>query len=649
MPDRRELFQTIAVAFAELAALEPVPTPAPIPEPAPPAPVPEPPAPAPEPPAPTPAPEPPPAPAPVPEPAPPAPAPEPPAPAPEPPPAPQPAPVPPGTFEPRITGEEQMPQYLLDDTGNGPNYRYSCAHLGLEWLHKNVGDWLDADGLSQGPRPSATVSVPAIGAVELDATALTRRLLENGNQGIRLKAGGAAGVVICDGRTGAKPPVLRVVTATGVVDCKCTASAMWTSEATGTATQDSRAKIQFDGGNFHSALRFDLSGVIGDVERASLLLNVQARFGSGTAINAFELLARRFVMGAGSAPPMLGLAARVGEANLAGQPGVDMAGDFAGTTFDASRNTATVPKLFGPVNAHPDTFVGIVEDVHAPGTFAWRGRFVPINRSNSSSVGTDPRRGAFDGTKALMLPDMTDPLRPAVNPVLERFYRCYILLEDDWGTVNDGNKMGLTWDLRGGWWNDAGYWQSTTGNGGSRGDGRRVKATVNNGGILTPRWVHQGHMERMEAGQRPLNPFPYGDLRRPVGYNYHIDQGGPFPGGDLDPLGGVIYGNVLDSMITKGRPYCLEQRLRMNSVDMSVVDANGNGEAVPDGILTTWINGVMVDHRDTYRWRRHPSMGIFGVNLNWYLGGRQESFTTMHFQTNLVVLADEYIGPRVKP
>ncbi len=540
-------------------------------------------------------------------------------------------PPPAGAFEPAIQGEPQIRQHLLDDARGGPNYQFWSQHLGIEWQHWGAGDWTDAFGVEQGPAAYASVS-PAAGSATINVTALVTKLIENGNQGILLSVVG--GSFILSGRVSEAPPRLVVTTSDGPVECPCIATPQWLTKSRTALTQDSRASVVVDASGSSAALQFDLRAV-GDVRDAQLTINVKARYGSAPSLRLFALRLSRFVMGADSGPVLTGLAAEVGEAALPQHHDVLAAGDFSGSTVTPF---GAMTRVFGRVNNSTGVPAQFLPDPDAPGTTMWRGTFVPVTSA------TDPRRGAFDGTIQLQKPDLSDPLRPAVRPLEEAFYRIYFFLEDDFGTAADGNKMAITWDLRLGWWNDVGYWQSTTGNGGSRGDGRKVIRTFADG---SKRYEYRGHMLRMECGTATPNPGPYSDIRPLIGYNYHIDQGGQFPGGDADPLGGVVYGNVLPAKIQKGRWCCVEQRLRMNSIDLSAPDELGNGEAVADGILTTWLNGRLIDHRNTYRWRRHPDMGIGGVNSNWYLGGRQPTALPMHWRINHVAVARRYIGPRV--
>ena len=100
------------------------------------------------------------------------------------------------------------------------------------------------------------------------------------------------------------------------------------------------------------------------------------------------------------------------------------------------------------------------------------------------------------------------------------------------------------------------------------------------------------------------------------------------------------------AVVGKGRWHCIEQRIRINSVQ-GPFDELGNGTPVPDGELDTWLDGVLVSQRRGLQWRCHPEMGIRGPWINWYYGGREVPDSTMHYRMNHFVLATEYIGPRV--
>ena len=210
----------------------------------------------------------------------------------------------------------------------------------------------------------------------------------------------------------------------------------------------------------------------------------------------------------------------------------------------------------------------------------------------------------------------------------ELYARYYVFLEDDWGSEVDANKM-PGWDGRFGWWNAAGFWQSTTGNGGLAPTGLKVRnATAN-------RWEYEGASMRGHGGTRSNDGNPYDHLFWLGTYMYHLDQEGPFG----EPM---RWGRTV---IDRGRWYCIEQCIQMNSLK-GPFDGEGNGVAVRDGQYTVWIDGATVFKRTNLRWRRNPEMGIQGFWLNWYHGGNSAAPRNMHFRMDSVVIARAYIGPR---
>jgi hypothetical protein len=103
----------------------------------------------------------------------------------------------------------------------------------------------------------------------------------------------------------------------------------------------------------------------------------------------------------------------------------------------------------------------------------------------------------------------------------ELYARYYVYLEEDWGSELDANKM-PGWDGRFDWWNSAGYWQATTGNGGSPATGMKVRHASGN------RWEYQGASVRGHGGPRSNDGNPYDELFWVGNYIYHLDQTGPY-------------------------------------------------------------------------------------------------------------------------
>jgi hypothetical protein len=304
-------------------------------------------------------------------------------------------------------------------------------------------------------------------------------------------------------------------------------------------------------------------------------------------------------------------------------PSVIKAGDFD------LRRPASEGGVFTGIQQSPNVTKEYLPDPLDPTRIIYRSMF---KQRDGTAYADQNWRGSLSANISMSPADLTDPLRPIKEPApKELFARLCFKMEADWLARNDANKMALGWDLRYGYWMPSGYWQQTTGNGGARGTGLKVLRTNKNG---TQQWEYQGHSIRMEAGMAPKDPTHPHDALRPItSYTYHLDQ--------FDFNGtGERWGNAV---IERARWHCIEQQLRVNSV-VGPFDALGNGQAVADGVMRTWIDGVFVGERTSMRWGRHQSMGVEGPWINWFFGGKQAADHEMHYQMADFVLAREYIG-----
>lgn len=75
-------------------------------------------------------------------------------------------------------------------------------------------------------------------------------------------------------------------------------------------------------------------------------------------------------------------------------------------------------------------------------------------------------------------------------------------------------------------------------------------------------------------------------------------------------------------------------------------DHYGNGWAVRDGVLRTWLEGVPVSEYTNLAWRRHDDMGVEGPWIVWYFGGRGYPPHVMRYQQRRVIVATRHIGVR---
>lgn len=528
-----------------------------------------------------------------------------------------PSPNPPSSPLPSPTSSVR--QFRTWDAGSGPSRDYWSRHLRMRWTNPGIGDWLDATGAPQGAIPYASASIDKAGSwYQFDATRLVTRWLDTGlNRGFMLRiAGRRSPSITWSGRVSANPPTLVLSLAGGGTrTMQCEAFSGFSPTSTRGLDTRERSRTSEAQTNI---LQFDLTPIQEKV--VSAVVNLYCETVSGTAtLEVFECDPPAFQLGAEGRQPILGIAAEMPETALGQHPSVIRAGDFS----DLGKGV-----LFDSLSLSENSANEQLPDPDAPGTVMFRGSFTPNGR------------GSFSGRVETMRADPSDPLRPPATVETEMFCRLYLFLEDDWRSTLDANKMAIGWDLRMGWWNDAngGYWQATTGNGGSPGTGlKRFAPAKSNGSTqVRDRWEYQGHSLRMEAGLGTDDGNPYESLRPVETYVYHLDQ--PTGYGQVYRLGNAV--------LQRGRWHCIEQQIRINSV-IGPFDQQGNGEAVPDGILRTWLDGVLVSEVTNLRWRRNLEMGVQGPWINWFYGGKQASEVSMHYRMNHFVLARKYIGPRV--
>jgi hypothetical protein len=282
-------------------------------------------------------------------------------------------------------------------------------------------------------------------------------------------------------------------------------------------------------------------------------------------------------------------------------------------------------------------------------------------------------------------PDSSHPGAPE-----ELYFRFYF-----WNDENrmdcriEGDKVPGIFGQYGMYWNSVGYYEGAYGNGGAPTNGRRSHKGGYSG------WTMRQHMQLRPSDGNPLgNQF----LRGLGTYAYHCDQQGSW--GDLFPYGTEETGRVL---IGPNQWVCIEQRVKVNAirgltiaeqtariaaveaekaektayyqarheaarragknptgyedniaewsaVPVPVYDRNGydqwgNGEAVRDGILEAWINGVKVYSRTNVAYRRHPSIKVDGVWFDHLHGGNYDAEHDHEFAEANIVVARKYIGP----
>lgn len=521
-----------------------------------------------------------------------------------------------GTGPLRATPINGAVQYLTHDgdaVGDVPNTSAPTRDawnrvLNFQWKRGAWGDWTDADqkpfGTSTvGATPYASLPVPRPGRYNVDVTTLVQRWWTQPNRGLYLRMRNNAFAVQFAGRTAADvstQPKLVVRTSTGTYELNARANAHW---FTTTFRAGSNAENWKLSGQSPAILQFDLAPVSGTLTSASLhISSVSHDNGSTMAqgiVDIFEADPPAIVVPDTPSNPRYGIARGLGGFQaLERHQEVLFSDDFATPGWaDGGWDQ--------PVERGVNTITGT--------TYA-RGRFV-AGRNESANLRRDVTRGTGPGGT----PDSVIP---------ELFGQYWLLLEPNFGSNVDAIKipaMGLQF----GYWSSGfGYWQQTTGNGGSRGTGMKVFNVVQN------KYEYQGHSIRLLVGMKPADRSDYGHLLSLAVYPYNLDQAGPFPASEQIPY----------VAIRREQWYAIDIRIKQNSIT-GPFDALGNGSAVADGVMELWVNGHLSYSRTNYRWRRHPEFGVQGMWIDFYHGGTQPAPYTMNYRVDRVTLARSYIGP----
>ena len=511
------------------------------------------------------------------------------------------------------------------DTGNlsAPTRDFWHKRLGFRWARiystgplVGRGNWLDSSQTPEGSNPYSSTGTATSVNQELSATVTTlvQRWLSNGaNKGFYLNARASASAWPLDlfGRAAtnvADRPKLVVVTSTGTFNLVAAANATWNSSSfTGAGRA---AGFRLVAGSQPAILRFDLSSVIGTVSSATLSFKISAfdTGHTGHIIDIFECDPPFIIVPENVPSPALGLANGFANFNAmknSGHAALVAADDFElGGPFDGGF-TPSAPRTLNP----------------ATGTTYARGEITA---------------GALGSANSRLEGSQGTGLRGTPNVVREELFGQYhMYLENDFGTTADTAIKIPAMGVQFGYWNPAGggYWQQTTGNGGSRGTGLKVDP----GGSAN--FQYEGHSVRFLTGVSPTaqDDDPYNGWFGIGIYDYNLDQVGPFPAGASFPM----------IAIRKEQWYCIDIRVKQNTMSGSQ-DALGNyATANADGIYQVWINGYPAYSRTNYRWRRHAEFGVQGVWIDVYHGGTDLAPTTMHYRLDRVALATSYIGPKL--
>ena len=477
----------------------------------------------------------------------------------------------------------------------------------LPWENTG-GDWYDADGVVQGPKPLAIMALPKVGPQLVDLSAFVDKL----GSGIMLRGHGAVKIgsrynanvadrptLICDG-----------------VEVVCTAASPL---AIGSTTPQAVADPTFgDGANM--MLQFDIPA---GTKNASLRITVTKWYTGTHSADVFLLRAPRLFTGGAA---QLGIADKYDhDSGIASDPAV-----YFATKFDDDWIKTLFPEggIIAPAVIATDQGLGIPAlsshyKIGEVGCMWYDHKW--------SSRDPNMRPGTTDPTLPVDKLRLNNPLTPD-----ELYFRLYLKLGPGYQCAVQGKKLpGLAW--RYGFWNyegaGGGYYYPMCGNGGAKSTGLRQLDSAGRDILCGGSMRHLAH-----EGSRDANPL---DPLIVLGYYaYHAEMKDFY--GDFWRWGDAQRGYV---NIEQGRWYCVEHRVKMNSIDLSAPDAYGNGVGRKDGIVQGWLDGVLVfDKRDVVL-RNHPAIKVDEVWLTHYHGGLDPAEVEHPYAMAALVVAKQYIGP----
>lgn len=592
---------------------------------------------------------------------------------PETPPAPAPAPEPAPEPIPQAGQPESYRIWSNHMLKTGCSAREYNRGLDLPWKRTN-GDWLDRDGAAYGTAPWHTAQVEIatqLGYESIDITALAQQWKTSGhNKGAYLlvAAGTKANAwATLSGTQSTNPPQLVLSMSDGsthtltgdlcgwnlqAASASAPASAIDCSQSFKLSIQ-SRIVIHFAG----------LGDLAGDVVQAVMQLHVQGKDDEyPLPIHIMQTNPPPLLLGGAGLPPVYGVAAEVGEENLSSHPSIIAAGDYREENWNNAPGThprqnqyviskrAAPAKLFNNVTMTESQYdkTQVLPDPDMPGRHILR---TCVVGSYTDAAGKFIKGNIGGGEMAVYFhdADMSDPMRsPIYDPRAERlFTRVEVFLESDsfWSNLYAFKFSPVGFDGRYGLWDDVKGWNDKGGSIYVYGSGQ----TKSNGGIgydsKYNQYLVQGHSMRGHTNGHLHNKWScYPSVGIAV-------AAAPSHLGPYDSLNdGGTYGTEQNlrfgrHVIPTGRWVTIESEIKMNSIDLTTVDAFGNGVARNDGEMRFWLDGVMVGERTNLAWRRHPRMGVRGSWQMCYHGGSTPPDHDIWWRLRNFALGMQYIGP----
>lgn len=499
---------------------------------------------------------------------------------------------------------------------------------GLAWRRPG-GDWMDASGVPHGDAAWSAVDLTQrdVGAFVMDATDLARAWLAGTNRGVFLRPvpeieGTSLLIRSRESVDPSQRPVLVVWSAGTEYVCPCVADT--STSASTTQPQGERDRLTI----LRGMLRFDLAGVPADIERAEMRLDAWRIYRDHTLQAHMIWPPVPFDANPDAVLGGAGLAAEVGAGDLSGHDDVlidfDWYGDWrsnpAWSMGGLSVKTDSEPEQF--VGPDGDTWLRVAMPTDPTATGAGEGTGLSV----TVQIGEVPER-------LLPLPD--GPFGPE-----ELFAQYSLMLGEDWTAVHDrqlraGKLPGLCGQY-GQIFRRAGvdYWQRRM-DGGRATSGRFEYFQDRPDSNTLQGWSGRAGFHNAAA---------YGQHDDPMRMCTSLSNYLYLPDNPLQGTGeGSEWANCF---MEAGRPYVLEQQVRMNTIDMSNADEWGNGVGLPDGVLRWWLDGVLVYERTDRVFRHNPATAIDSWWGTLKHGGTEAPVLPHTMSIGRVTIARRYIGLR---
>ncbi len=571
----------------------------------------------------------------------------------------------------RVAGGDDFPMDRF-----GPTADFVAPFAGWAWDRRG-GDWVDALGTRHGAAPWASVVTNKVSGstaratYTLDVTELLRKVLLD-NRWLAVLLRSVAPRVI-SGSKGQVPPRIDVRYADGT---SATLRCLVSGSTTGTTYYPSTL-----GAELQLPLMAEFDRPTKGIASATLVFEVTQHW-SGNPLLTVMLLDPPV----NRDPVRHGLAAAANlDAGLPSHPAViGVHRMLDGTTLhDFVANAQAIRRgNYNALAAYDPAMYGTGPADHALFPHAELGKFVGINdatlvASNYLREGFRPvapgvgalrifrgaevsQDGAIVGYAVNQPADAKIFMPPEHFGVLDEIYlRYYFRI----GTASGGplvNSINTRYQVR----NSAGgkvIWTDCAGKTGitPAHDTSEGGVSGSSGGPagwqMRQGWAENDLADGPDVGGWTVGPHLYDfQYNNPAGHRYGLGQGlavNERSYGQRGGLGGLMYAHQW---------YCLEMRLKLNSVDTPAPDGTGMWKA--DGQLDYWVDGRLAYSKSGMVMRSLPlrvshnadpslylpptrRLGIRDLWLNWFHGGLTKSSRDRVIFVSAPVWARQYIGP----